>query len=69
MSNVDRLRAELALAEAEEAFRQKKADGALTNEDRLELRRIRQEYRDVHRSPVADGAAPGSIGTSAEASI
>ena len=61
MSRLEQKRAELALLEAEAAFLEKKIAGTLTDDDRLNLRRLREEYRDLHRPPVIDGAAPAPI--------
>ena len=58
---LEQKRAELALLEAEEVVRVKKLAGTLTKEDRLELRRLREEYRTNHRPAVKDGAAPAPI--------
>lgn len=60
-----RKRAELELLEAEAAFKEKKAAGELTNEDRAELHAVRTAYRLNYRQPVKDGAAPEVIGTEA----
>jgi hypothetical protein len=56
-----RKRAELALLEAEEAFREKKAGGEVAREDKLALRELRQSFRDEYRQPVSEGAAPAAI--------
>jgi hypothetical protein len=65
-SKLEAKRAELALLEAEEAFIEKKAAGSVTQEDKLELRALRQEYRLNYRSPAAEGAAPAAISTKAK---
>jgi hypothetical protein len=61
-------KAALALLEAEEAFKAKKAAGELTTEDKLALRALREEFRSNTRTPVKDGAAPAPIGAKAEVS-
>jgi len=65
---IARKEAELALLKAEAAFREKKAAGKLSPEDKLALRALRQEYRENQRPPVVDGAAPAAIGAKAEVS-
>ena len=59
--NLEQKRAELALLEAEAAAHEKKLAGTFTDEDRLELRQLREAYRTNHRPPVIDGAAPAPI--------
>ena len=73
MSQLERLerqeaaiREEKKLAVIEDAFVAKKSAGTLTNEDRLELRAARQDYRDNHRKPVKDGAQPAAISVGVE---
>lgn len=63
MSKADKLRAELELAEAEEAFIKKKATkGGVTNDDRHALRALRQEYRTKWRTPTSSGAQAPAVG-------
>jgi hypothetical protein len=59
-------KAALAVLEAEEEFRVKKAAGELTKEDRLALRALREDYRLNVRKAAKNGAAPAAIGTKAE---
>ena len=66
-SKIVRKEAELKLLKAEEAFVAKKESGKLTRKDKLALRELRQEFRDEYRKPKVEGAAPGVIGTKAEA--
>jgi len=63
-SKIDRLKAELALAEAEEAFVEKKKAGKASPKDKAALRQLRSEYRSQHRKPAKNGAQPESIGAS-----
>lgn len=63
--NLERKQAEVALLEAEAAFAAKKADGGVTNEDRLELRRLRHTFRTQWRQPKP-GASPAAIGAEAQ---
>lgn len=58
------LKAQVALLELEEEFKEKKASGDLSNEDKLALREARREYRRSHRRPTKDGAQPAGIGGS-----
>lgn len=64
MSNVERLKAELALAELEEAFVEAKAKNKVTTEMRNELRAARQEFRETWRENVV--VQPSTVNASAD---
>lgn len=63
---IERKRKELEVLEAEAEFREKKAAGTLTNEDKLALRALRQEFRENHRQ-AKPGASPAAISNKAKA--
>ena len=65
--SIERKDAELAVMKAEADFVEKKQAGELTDEDRHQLRALRQEYRADHRQPVKDGASPDPINANAKA--
>lgn len=67
MSKIEQLEAQLELLRAEEAFREKKKSGEVTEGDKLELRALRQEYREKYRQPTKEGAAPDAIKNKAKA--
>lgn len=66
---IAKLEAELALKKAEAAFVDKKKAGKLTSKDRAELFALRQAFRENHRQPAKNGAAPAAIGAKAEAKL
>ena len=66
MSRLERMRAELELAELEEAFAEKRLAGDITSEDRAELRQARREFRETYRVPADNGVQPDTIGAEAE---
>ncbi|REK25931.1 MAG: hypothetical protein DWQ40_00470 [Actinobacteria bacterium] len=65
MSRKERLEQELRLVSAEEEFRNKKANGAVTKKDRELLRQMREEFRTRYRDPAPEGASPDVIEASA----
>jgi len=59
-------KAELAVLEAEAEFSKKKAAGKLTQADKEDLRALRKAFRENHREPTKDGAAPAALGAKAK---
>ncbi len=53
------------LAKLEAEFVKKKLAGKLTTADRYKLDAARLDYRENHRRPTTEGAAPAAIGASA----
>lgn len=64
-SKIEQKRAELALLEAEQEFVARKKAGTVTEEDKLALRALRQEFRETHRRP-SPGAVVDPIGAKAK---
>jgi hypothetical protein len=65
LRQIEQLEAELVILRAEAEFREKKAAGTLTREDRFVLRELREAYRLNDRPVVADGVQVTAIGAEA----
>lgn len=60
---IARMKAEVALLEAEEEFTAKKASGKVSRDDKDALRALREAFRTEWRQAVKNGAAPEAINT------
>jgi hypothetical protein len=63
VSRLESIESEYRLLQLEAEFSEKKARGILTDEDRRNLRAVREAYRLHHRLPTPEGAAPAVLGT------